>query len=214
MESSEEESVDGPDVQGACCGSLRGSSNAQAFEPSDRRYVVRSMALMLPSLTQHGKPPGALAPVHSHTEVPGGTWHMNITYPTVDRSQQTARRQRARSSKKPPLFKRQLLRVRSATWRLPSQSSTPWPSTYSLGERIAVVQFAGFDRRSDDGAVLGAAVGACEERIFPAMVRSTGLLSSSIQPSSKCASVLSARERIADRVGELALLTDQTKLCS
>src|SRR5882672_1462759 len=87
MESSEEECVDGPDVRDACCGSLRGSSNAQAFEPSDRRYVVRSMALMLPSLTQQGKPPGAKAPVHSHTEVPGGTWHMDITSPTVDRSQ-------------------------------------------------------------------------------------------------------------------------------
>ena len=36
-----------------------------------------------------------------------------------------------------------------------------------LGERIDVVQLAGFDQRSDDGAVLGAAVGACEERIFP-----------------------------------------------
>src|SRR5258705_12900407 len=45
------------------------------------------MALMLPSLTQQGKPPGAKAPVHSHTEVPGGTWHMDITSPTVDRSQ-------------------------------------------------------------------------------------------------------------------------------
>ena len=50
---------------------------------------------------------------------------------------------------------------------MPSQSSTSWPSTYSLGERIDVVQLAGFDQRSDDGAVLGAAVGACEERIFP-----------------------------------------------
>ena len=37
----------------------------------------------------------------------------------------------------------------------------------SLGERIDVVQLAGFDQRSDDGAVLGAAVGACEECIFP-----------------------------------------------
>src|SRR5260370_27830869 len=35
--SSEEKSVDGPDVWGACCGSLRGSSDAQVFEPSDRR---------------------------------------------------------------------------------------------------------------------------------------------------------------------------------
>ncbi len=51
---------------------------------------------------------------------------------------------------------------------MPSQSSTSWPSTYSLVERIDVVQLAGFDQRSDDGAVLGAAVGACEERIFRA----------------------------------------------
>jgi hypothetical protein len=50
---------------------------------------------------------------------------------------------------------------------VPSQSSTSWPSTSSLGEWIDVVQLAGFDQRSDDGAVLGAAVGACEECIFP-----------------------------------------------
>jgi len=36
-----------------------------------------------------------------------------------------------------------------------------------LVERIDVVQLAGFDQRSDDGAVLGAAVGACEECVFP-----------------------------------------------
>ena len=132
MESSEEESVDGPDVQGACCGSLRGSSNARAFEPNDPRYVVRSMALMLPSLTQHGKPPGAKAPVHSHRGA-GGTWHMDITSPTVDRSQAADGPTATRAQQqKPPLFKRQLLRVSSATWRMPSQSSTSWPSTYSL----------------------------------------------------------------------------------
>src|SRR5258707_6868940 len=89
MESSEEKSVDGPDVQGACCGSLRGSSNAEAFEPSDRRYVVRSMALMLPSLTQQQGAPGAKAPGHSHTEVPAGAWHMDITSPAVYRSKAT-----------------------------------------------------------------------------------------------------------------------------
>jgi hypothetical protein len=50
---------------------------------------------------------------------------------------------------------------------VPSQSSTSWPSTSSLGEWIDVVQLAGFDQRSDDGAVLGAVVGACEERFFP-----------------------------------------------
>src|SRR4029077_7102903 len=60
------------------------------------------------------------------------------------------------------------------------QSSTSRPSTYGLGERIAVVGLAGFDQRSDDGVVLSAAVGACEERIFP---RSMGLLSNSIRPN-------------------------------
>src|SRR5260370_33262611 len=84
--SSEEKSVDGPDVWGACCGSLRGSSDAQVFEPSDRRYVVRSMALMLPSLTQRRGAPGANAPGHSHTEVPAGTWHMDLTFPSADQS--------------------------------------------------------------------------------------------------------------------------------
>ena len=52
---------------------LRDSSNAKAFEPRDRRYIVRSMALMLPSLTQRREPPGAKAPVHSHTEMPART---------------------------------------------------------------------------------------------------------------------------------------------
>jgi hypothetical protein len=80
---------------------------------------------------------------------------------------QTARRRRARNSKKPPLFKGRLLRVSSATWRAPSQSSTSWPSTYQLRRADRHRSACRFDQRSDDGAVLGAAVGACEERIFP-----------------------------------------------
>src|SRR5713226_9959352 len=50
------------------------------------------MALMFPSLTQRRGAPGVLAPGHSHTEVPAGTWHMDITSPTVDRSQADGRR--------------------------------------------------------------------------------------------------------------------------
>jgi len=66
--------------------------------------------------------------------------------------------------------------------------------------------------------VLGAAVGACEERIFPVEDDRTdgafeGLLSSLDTAVIKEARSPSARERIADGVGELALLTDQTKLC-
>src|SRR5260370_10345881 len=87
MESSEEKSIDDPEVLGACCGSVRGSSNAQAFEPSDRRYVVRSMALMFPSLTQRRGAPGVLAPGHSHTEVPARTRHNHKTSPPFDPSQ-------------------------------------------------------------------------------------------------------------------------------
>src|SRR5882762_5343271 len=119
MESSEEESVDGPDVNGACCGSHRDSSNADAFEPSDRRYVVRSMALMLASLTQHGKPPGAKAPVHSHTEVPGGTWHMEITSPTVDRSYADGMAARSQPQRKPRSDRP--VAERSAIWDVPSK---------------------------------------------------------------------------------------------
>src|SRR5229473_2359881 len=70
-------------------------ANAETTSPpatSDRRYVVRSMALMLPSLTQRGRPPALKRRGHSHTEVPAGTWHMDITSPTVDRSQADGRR--------------------------------------------------------------------------------------------------------------------------
>jgi hypothetical protein len=36
-----------------------------------------------------------------------------------------------------------------------------------VGKRIDVVQLTGFDQRGDNGPVLGAAVRACEQRIFP-----------------------------------------------
>jgi len=58
-----------------------------------------------------------------------------------------------------------------------------------IGKRIDVIQLTGFDQRGDDGPVLGAAVGACEQRILTVernrrIERSTALLSSSMQPSS------------------------------
>ena len=36
-----------------------------------------------------------------------------------------------------------------------------------IGKRIDVAQLTGLDQRGDDGPVLGAAVGACEQRILP-----------------------------------------------
>ena len=55
---------------------------------------------------------------------------------------------------------------------------------------IDAVEFAGLDQGSDDGSVLGAAVGAGEECIFPMRVsgrmpRSTVLESISMRPSSR-----------------------------
>jgi hypothetical protein len=53
------------------------------------------------------------------------------------------------------------------------------PSTYSLGGWIDVVQLAGFDQRSDDGVVLGAASEPAKSaffrlRVIGRMERSTG----------------------------------------
>ncbi|MHC2440300.1 hypothetical protein ACVMB0_007675 [Bradyrhizobium sp. USDA 4451] len=36
-----------------------------------------------------------------------------------------------------------------------------------IGKRIDVIQLTGFDQGGDDGPVLGAAVGACKQRILP-----------------------------------------------
>jgi hypothetical protein len=36
-----------------------------------------------------------------------------------------------------------------------------------VSERIDVIQLTGFDQGGDGGPVLGTAVGACEQRIFP-----------------------------------------------
>ena len=43
----------------------------------------------------------------------------------------------------------------------------PGKDVGQIAKRIDVVEFAGFDQRSDSGPVLGAAVGAGEQCIFP-----------------------------------------------
>jgi len=66
----------------------------------------------------------------------------------------------------------------------------------------------------------GAAVGACEERIFPVEDdRTDGAFEGAVVELDtavikEARQSLPTRERIADGVGELALLTDQTKLCA
>jgi hypothetical protein len=43
----------------------------------------------------------------------------------------------------------------------------PGEDVDQVGERIDIVQLTGFDQRRDDGPMFGAAIGACEQRIFP-----------------------------------------------
>ncbi|MDA9421810.1 hypothetical protein XH97_06775 [Bradyrhizobium sp. CCBAU 53380] len=43
----------------------------------------------------------------------------------------------------------------------------PGERTGQIGERIDVIQLTGFNQRGDDGPMLGATVGACEQRVFP-----------------------------------------------
>jgi hypothetical protein len=43
----------------------------------------------------------------------------------------------------------------------------PGEGVSQVGKRIDVIQLTGFDQGGDDGPVLGTAVGACEQRIFP-----------------------------------------------
>ena len=65
----------------------------------------------------------------------------------------------------------------------------PGEDVGEVGNRVDVVQLAGFDQRRDSGPMLGATVGAREQRIFPverdrAYRALDGLLSSSMRPSS------------------------------
>ena len=43
----------------------------------------------------------------------------------------------------------------------------PGEAVSQVAERIDVIQLTGFDQTGDDCPVLGAAIGACDQRIFP-----------------------------------------------
>lgn len=95
----------------------------------------------------------------------------------------------------------------------------PGEGVGQVSERIDVVQLTGLDQRGDDGPVLGAAVGACEQRIFSVERDRTDRTLDSVVVELDTAIIdearqaLPARERIADGLGELALLADQGELC-
>src|SRR5258708_2782877 len=126
------------------------------------------MTLMLPSLTQHGKPHRRKAPVHSHTDVPGGTWHMEITSPTFEGSKADGlTAARSQLQKAAAVQKHRLLRVSSTTWHVPRIVAV---NVYGLCERIDVVELAGFDQRSDGGAVPGAAAEPAKGAFFRSRV--------------------------------------------
>jgi hypothetical protein len=77
---------------------------------------------------------------------------MNITFPTVDRSEADGLTAARSQPQKAPLFKGRLLRVSSATWRVPSQSSTSWPSADSSGLFAASEFSPQFRRRARDAS--------------------------------------------------------------
>ena len=91
---------------------------------------------------------------------------------------------------------------------------------FQVGLRVDAVQLARLDERSDRSPVRGATVRARKEGIFAVQRdRADGALDnvgvdfdSAVVGEARQA--IPARERIADGVGELALLTDQTKLCA
>ena len=99
-----------------------------------------------------------------------------------------------------------------------------WPLTMrvedvgEVGVRIDVVELAGLDQRGDDRPVLAAAVGAGEERVLAVeRDRADGALDGvgvDLDPAvvEEAREALPARERVADRLGELALLADEREL--
>lgn len=87
-----------------------------------------------------------------------------------------------------------------------------------VGERIDAIQLTGFDKGGDDCPVLGAAVGTCEQCIFPVERDGTDRALDDVVVEFDTAIIDEARqalpagERIADGVGQLALLADQREL--
>ena len=93
----------------------------------------------------------------------------------------------------------------------------PGEDVGEVGNRVDVVQLAGFDQRRDSGPMLGATVGARKQRIFPverdrAYRALDGIvveLDAAIVDEVRQA--LPARQGVADGFGEFALLADKTK---
>jgi hypothetical protein len=87
-----------------------------------------------------------------------------------------------------------------------------------IGVRIDAVEFAGLDQRSNDRPMFAAAVGAGEQRILSVLRDGPNaafhyvgidLDAAVVEDSSR---PIPARERIADRLGELGLRADQGEL--
>src|SRR6478609_367259 len=83
---------------------------------------------------------------------------------------------------------------------------------------IDVDTLAGLDERGDDGPVLAATIGACEERIFTVQRDGADRALHDIRIYLDAAIIeeagqsLPTRERVADRLCELGLLADQREL--
>src|SRR5262245_13322232 len=84
--------------------------------------------------------------------------------------------------------------------------------------RLDEVELAGLDERGDDGPVLGTGVGSGEQGILASKRQGTNgalddvavdLDASVVEEQ---AQALPARQRVADRLGELALLAEQLEL--
>src|SRR5580692_9550173 len=89
-----------------------------------------------------------------------------------------------------------------------------------VGERIDVVQLAGLDRGRDDGPMLGAAIGACEQSIFAGKLDRTDRTFDGVVVEFYTAIVdeprqaFPSRQSITDGVGEFTLLADLSQLCA
>lgn len=87
-----------------------------------------------------------------------------------------------------------------------------------VGLGIDAVELAGLDERGDDGPVLGTAIGAGEQGVLPGQgQRADGSLDDVVVELDapvieEEAEPRPARERVADRFGELGLLADQGEL--
>jgi hypothetical protein len=87
-----------------------------------------------------------------------------------------------------------------------------------IAERLDTIEFAGFDQRRNGCPVFGTAVGACKEGALPVeRDRTDGALDCigvdlDAAVVEEAGQTFPAREGVADRLGELGLLADQTEL--